>query len=355
MSRLGILVAGAALLVGTSASAAGIIGPITTQPSSSSVIGIDLAPGTTFGGTATSGRGAIGDGGQYAHYQTEVNVSPTQVEFKSANTTTGYFVGAASTTTVGFTFDTGQSAQSQTTVKLDSTIIAASMGFQVIGQPGFDADCQFNACDPIATGNFANLVPASGSGTLGQVGFIFDISDNGSSIYNLQGQYILGYADGVLTTDSSSLFGPGSASQRLFGFTSTGNGVNQLGFSWGETGILLDLIGPTHDLKYTTSVYSFTNTDCRYNSGGNCLVAYSGFGDPIGRAGAIEEALAVNSAIPGGAVFNMPTFDGDTLTFKSVNPQTGGVPEPATWAMMIMGFGGIGATLRRRRMAAIRA
>lgn len=27
------------------------------------------------------------------------------------------------------------------------------------------------------------------------------------------------------------------------------------------------------------------------------------------------------------------------------------VPEPATWAMMIMGFGGIGATLRRRRTA----
>ena len=27
----------------------------------------------------------------------------------------------------------------------------------------------------------------------------------------------------------------------------------------------------------------------------------------------------------------------------------GGVPEPATWAMMIMGFGGVGAILRRRR------
>ena len=25
------------------------------------------------------------------------------------------------------------------------------------------------------------------------------------------------------------------------------------------------------------------------------------------------------------------------------------IPEPATWAMMIMGFGGIGAVLRRRR------
>lgn len=29
----------------------------------------------------------------------------------------------------------------------------------------------------------------------------------------------------------------------------------------------------------------------------------------------------------------------------------GGVPEPATWTMMILGFGGIGAVLRRRRQA----
>ena len=34
--------------------------------------------------------------------------------------------------------------------------------------------------------------------------------------------------------------------------------------------------------------------------------------------------------------------------------QTGaaGVPEPATWALMILGFGGIGASMRRRRVAA---
>jgi hypothetical protein len=29
----------------------------------------------------------------------------------------------------------------------------------------------------------------------------------------------------------------------------------------------------------------------------------------------------------------------------------GGVPEPATWTMMILGFGGVGAVLRRRRQA----
>ncbi|WP_293682310.1 PEPxxWA-CTERM sorting domain-containing protein [uncultured Phenylobacterium sp.] len=32
-----------------------------------------------------------------------------------------------------------------------------------------------------------------------------------------------------------------------------------------------------------------------------------------------------------------------------------GVPEPATWAMMIMGFGGVGAMIRRRRTALVSA
>lgn len=32
-------------------------------------------------------------------------------------------------------------------------------------------------------------------------------------------------------------------------------------------------------------------------------------------------------------------------------PATGGVPEPATWTMMILGFGAVGVTVRRRRTA----
>jgi len=38
----------------------------------------------------------------------------------------------------------------------------------------------------------------------------------------------------------------------------------------------------------------------------------------------------------------------DNLTYS---PVRGAVPEPATWGLMLMGFGGMGAMLRRRRVA----
>lgn len=51
-----------------------------------------------------------------------------------------------------------------------------------------------------------------------------------------------------------------------------------------------------------------------------------------------------------GFTFNLPT--GATFTSESgsfLSAPTAAVPEPATWALMILGFGGAGAALRRRR------
>jgi len=44
-----------------------------------------------------------------------------------------------------------------------------------------------------------------------------------------------------------------------------------------------------------------------------------------------------------------------TFTLSNVTSPVGGVPEPATWGLMITGFGMAGATLRRRRSAAAAA
>ena len=45
------------------------------------------------------------------------------------------------------------------------------------------------------------------------------------------------------------------------------------------------------------------------------------------------------------------SFDGPAVSI----PGYGGVPEPASWALMIGGFGLAGATLRRRRRTLVAA
>ena len=51
--------------------------------------------------------------------------------------------------------------------------------------------------------------------------------------------------------------------------------------------------------------------------------------------------------------FNI-TIDGTPLTFAL---DSSGAPEPAEWGLLIVGFGGVGASLRarRRRQAALAA
>ena len=53
------------------------------------------------------------------------------------------------------------------------------------------------------------------------------------------------------------------------------------------------------------------------------------------------------------AVTNSPLSVNPPRSFEGVTSiqgrVTGPVPEPATWAMMLLGFGGIGMAMRRRR------
>lgn len=66
-------------------------------------------------------------------------------------------------------------------------------------------------------------------------------------------------------------------------------------------------------------------------------------------------SFTINAALTTrGEIYGLfPTLD--TLSYGYAPERDGGVPEPATWAMMVLGFGGLGATLRSRRHLAAAA
>jgi len=77
-------------------------------------------------------------------------------------------------------------------------------------------------------------------------------------------------------------------------------------------------------------------------------------GSPIFNVGDIDYNNAVNSSYR----INLTVAGGGIRSLQNeilVQQGTGAVPEPATWAMMILGFGMAGATLRRRHPVAVSA
>jgi len=73
---------------------------------------------------------------------------------------------------------------------------------------------------------------------------------------------------------------------------------------------------------------------------------YSPLGTPLTSVADQFNSLKNNAAWAG-----FPTAGFWTASFPAVTP---GVPEPATWAMMLMGFGAMGFAIRRRRDTAVR-
>jgi PEP-CTERM motif len=165
---------------------------------------------------------------------------------------------------------------------------------------------------------------------------------------------------------------------------------------------LLTLIDPTagtsenFDLLFTATSTSSTLTDGGYQLPGftdfedNSVVDTSGGGDLLGQSwiftpaplgtdtSQFNDGTSVNGLSFGGVAvgsfdqysqtfattvgdtylysFNVPNFagtpDGFTVDVTNAVVGTGGVPEPATWAMMLVGFGGLGAAMRSRRKLA---
>ncbi len=81
------------------------------------------------------------------------------------------------------------------------------------------------------------------------------------------------------------------------------------------------------------------------------------FNSLVGEIGGVFKVLGTNFNGPawGNGALTLYFWDsnnGDNTQFitADIGLNGGGVPEPATWALMIAGFGLVGATLRRRRV-----
>jgi len=347
---------------------------------------VDVAPlatsQTQLGDNGTVTHGAPGipagtanltDGDRGLNYTSSYNITSSEISFESGGIGVGDQTRTNSVSRIDMTV-TNHSDGSLTPV-LSSQITAAGMGIYLGDNSAGNCFTAPGSCaQSQGSHTFAELGQLTGANSVAGVNVDFTIlQDGNTTLYHVSG--------GIDVTQDGRIFVFGNVDQlqsNLDGFATldqfghidptTGRSTSALGFAWNATDITLDNLNSigssdSSTISYIVTVSTFNNAGCFGD--GACLVTYAGFGDPIGRGGGISSAARVFGGdqfgvfgndspeqFIGGVNFSpetlvFPHLDGDTLVFNAP-----GAPEPSTWALSIMGFGLLGAALRRRRVLA---
>lgn len=364
MRGLGLTVACVILSAGAAAQAQTIDATGATSAS--------LTRNATPGGTTLYGNGETdgiwSSGGRGGSFEAIVEITQSHVSFESGVAVSGPFSAATSRSGVDITISNFGGQDIEVT-NFGSTIIPAGLGFYLQDRVGPATD------NNIFTGygqtnsalTFQDLVSTVGTGITNPFAFAdfdFEITSLEQTLYSLSGSISL-YFD--TEGNVQQAYNLNDASVALTGFTAvhdTPNNPFAYAFAWDATDIVVPLNaylteGQSQTISYQTRVTAYTRADCI--TAVTCLVAYSGFGDPIGRGGGVD-SLSQFSALGDMEMISMPLNDQnfgnpitgivfDPVEFDPFRVITAGVPEPSTWMTMIMGFGLLGASLRRRRTA----
>lgn len=319
--------------------------------------------------TGQNEAGLIYDGGaSTSNYQVTTLLAPNDIHFANGATSAGNYTYSTTTTSIDVKFKNDGPAA--VTPQLQSTILPGGFGFYVGDTSG---------CPPFTTASCSQVPPTSGIGfknltrsaaapagiDLGGTSFTFTISDGGSVIESLSASIRLDYnaADPASPTIITNLTGFASSLANFRLLTLEGSG-SAIGYQWGETGLLVNFLsgplapGDSDTLNYTTVVSTYTLAGC---DAACTLVAYGGFGDPIGKSGGTgsnavgSPTTLAGAAPPNGGVrpiggvsygnfnYNRPTYVNGVLNFTG-----SAVPEPAGWGLALLGMGLVGMSLRRR-------
>lgn len=111
------------------------------------------------------------------------------------------------------------------------------------------------------------------------------------------------------------------------------------------------------DFSFGTTVFfaaggsQFFDVDVGAGNGENRFLISAGLGEEISRI-VFSNLVGTSTKNNSPTLINGYNFDAiRQVSFNALSP----VPEPATWALFILGFGAIGAMLRRRRQAVLPA
>ena len=188
-----------------------------------------------------------------------------------------------------------------------------------------------------------------------------DAQTPANSFYNTQGRAY----DVPLGTTGSSL---DLYNDPLYANFGTGVGVERIAGFWGVGLDNTDEISafPIEELDKIDGVLTLRGWDSNGSGSWITLASGSGIGAGWNTLSFGLDGSNIDYGLNGVTVGTVNS--GGTVGMKSIILQTyntsggvtdfahwsaaGGVPEPATWAMMMVGFGGIGAALRRRRQHA---
>ncbi|TRW15244.1 PEPxxWA-CTERM sorting domain-containing protein [Glacieibacterium frigidum] len=288
---------------------------------------------------------AVGDRfGSNAAFSSTSDVAGDSIVFQNGNAAAGIASQVSSFTSLDITFRNSGTTAVQPI--LHSSITPAGLGLFVSAFCGEEArlpNCGgSNDYGPLSVQQ-RSLNGGEGS-IIASSSFFFNVLSDGNAIYSISGGISLVYdfslQQAIVVTDLAD------ASARLtnFNLVTDPEDPYAIGFAWDATDIdiaIEGLLNPgeLRTLTYETGVTSFTRNQ---SFDGRNVVAYAGFGDPIGRNGSIPPPPSFTAF-----GFDTPTFGDDGSLDVTYTGSL--VPEPATWAMMIGGFGLVGAAARRRR------
>jgi hypothetical protein len=309
-------------------------------------------------------EGTPKDGGGF---DASVTIEPDFIEFENGAIGMGAYSIITSTTTLAIEV-TNTSSEAVKFDSFESVIIPAGFGFFVarLGAgctPLSPSDCSYADDGRWNAGNLKRPGDIPPGVLLGTTGFDFRVDVDGSDQYTLQAGLDLVFDP--LTGTNMLVENFNDAPTRLNGWTlaTVPGDMGAIGYAWDATPFSFLIPdewldpGETRTITYISSVYveTFANVPDSIVT----MLGYSAFGDPVGRPGgggsmaaALSAEAFAESIIPnvevGSFQFVLPYFQDGRLYLP---PEGGVIPEPATWAMLIAGFGLVGQAMRRRRTA----